>query len=133
MRTLSAAPPVVSPLITSGLLAKCATGSATAHVNIPTPIPALNIIENHENIENSGFSPSSPRLSRPAAGQSAKPMQTMIKRATAQMYQAAKLAKISVFQSPSVLPAWTGQKIAQTTSALTMILLATVTSTLNPL
>ena len=118
--------------MTSGLLAKWVTGSATAHVSMPTPIPALNIIENHEKFENSGFSPGCPKLSRPAAGQSAKPIHTITKRATTQMYQAAKLARIKEFQSPSNLPAWTGQKIAQTTSALIMILLTTVTSTLKP-
>ena len=99
---------------------------------MPTPIPAPNIMENHEKLENSGFSPTCPKLSLPAVGQMASPRHTMMKNATVQMYQAAKFARITVFYAPKTSPAHSGQTIAQTTRHEIMILLITVTLTLNP-
>jgi hypothetical protein len=37
-------------------------GSATPKKRMPVPMPAPNSIENHENLVNSGFSPSFPKV-----------------------------------------------------------------------
>ena len=118
--------------MTSGLFWKCATGSATAQVNMPTPMPAPNIIENQENRVNSGCSPSTPRFMRPAAGQNARIRQTSMKSAMTQMYQAAKISRMVALSPERTAPEETGQTMAQTQSAEMMIFAGTATLVAKP-
>ena len=68
-------------MIVLGFLAKWYIGSAVANVSMPMPIPAPNIIENHEKLENSGLSSSWPNRIFPAAGHNASAKQRITKNA----------------------------------------------------
>ena len=54
-RTLPGVPGCVRPWMVAGFLTKWYSGSAVEKVSMPMPMPAPNIIENHEKFENSGL------------------------------------------------------------------------------
>jgi hypothetical protein len=49
----------------SGGLVRCVSGSATPQKIRPIPMPVANIIDTHENVENSGAESSGPSLMLP--------------------------------------------------------------------
>jgi hypothetical protein len=78
------------------------------------PIPAPNIMENHEKPSNSGASPDLPSISLTVRGHSAKAKQVAIKNATAYTYQGPVLASLVDRIAPSVEPQTTARMISRT-------------------
>ena len=99
---------------------------------MPIPIPAPNIMENHEKLENSGLSSGRPSFVLPTDGHKASARHTTIKNDIAYMYQAPVFASIVERIAFSALPAASDQTAAHITSNPIRTFEPTVTMVLKP-